>query len=325
MNSLSIVIPVFNAALTLEKLYEQLIEAVEGLTEEFEVILVDDSSLDASWEIIVGIQKGDSRVRGIRLSRNFGQHNALLCGIRTARFETVVTMDDDLQHPVSEISKLINKLEEGHDVVYGTSATRQFGFSRNLATRLTKQTLKGMMGSEAAKNVSAFRAFKTQLVDAFGHYDSPFVSIDVLLTWATSNFSAVEVEHKPRELGKSNYTLRKLASHAIDLTTGFSALPLRLSSMMGLLFTGFGFLVLAWVVGRYLITGDSVPGFPFLASIISIFSGAQLLTLGVFGEYLARIHFRTMKKPAYNVLMTTDKMAAGSALPYSKDIDNMSR
>jgi glycosyltransferase involved in cell wall biosynthesis len=309
MNSLSVVIPVYNSEQSLEKLCAQLLPALETLTDDFEVILVDDGSADQSWQEIVELRARDKHIRGIKLSNNYGQHNALLCGIRAAEFEMIITMDDDLQNPVSEIPKLLDKLAEGFDVVYGAPKIRKFSFLRNLATRLTKLVLQGIMGVENANNVSAFRIFRTRLRDGFSDYASPYVSIDVLLTWATSNFAAIKVDHLPRSDGKSNYTFKMLASLAIDLMTGFSIIPLRFASVVGFVFTLFGFFVLAWVIGRFLFYGSSVPGFPFLASIIAIFSGVQLFTLGIFGEYLARIHFRTMKKPAYNILISTDEPA----------------
>lgn len=301
MNSVSVVIPVYNAELSLQKLLGQLAPAMEAVTTSFEVILVDDCSRDGSWGIIKTLQAADSRVRGIRLSRNYGQHNALLCGIRAAQYEAVVTMDDDLQNPVSEVPGLLAKLNEGFDVVYGTPARQQHGLLRDLASSLTKLALQNVMGAETARKVSAFRAFRTRLRDGFENYNSPYVSIDVLLTWSTSNFTSITVKHDPRELGESNYTVGKLVSHAVNMLTGFTTFPLQLASMIGFVFMLFGLGVLVWVVAKWLIYGSSVPGFAFLASIISIFSGVQLFTLGIFGEYLARIHFRTMDRPPYVV------------------------
>lgn len=298
----SIVIPVFNAEGNLPELYRQLMPAMEALVERFEVIMVEDSSGDRSWEIVRGLAAQDERVRGVRLSRNYGQHNALLCGIRAASYGIVVTMDDDLQHPVSEIGLLLDAVAQGHDVVYGTSDENQHDLWRNLASRLTKLALQSAMGARSAAQVSAFRAFPTRLRAAFEEYRSPSVSIDVLLTWATTNFTAVKVKHAPRLAGKSNYTVRKLITHAFNLMTGFSTMPLKLASLIGFVFTLFGFGVLSWVVGRYFILGSSVPGFAFLASIISIFAGAQMFTLGIIGEYLARMYGRTMERPAYVVL-----------------------
>lgn len=307
MKSISIVIPVFNAELTLPDLYKQLIPTLENITENFEVIFVEDCSKDNSWGIIQKLAIKDNRVSGIKLSKNYGQHNALLCGIRAATKNTIVTMDDDLQNPVTEIAILINKLYEGYDVVYGYPEKGQHGLLRNLASRITKRALQGGMGVETARHVSAFRAFHTRLRGAFENYHNSTVSIDVLLTWATTNFSTVIVKHAPRTAGQSNYTVAKLIGHALNLMTGFSALPLHLASALGITFTLFGFGVLGWVVVMYLMYGVTVPGFAFLASIISIFSGTQLFVLGIFGEYLARIHFRTLDRPTYLVWQTTNQ------------------
>jgi undecaprenyl-phosphate 4-deoxy-4-formamido-L-arabinose transferase len=240
-------------------------------------------------------------VKGIQLSRNFGQHNAILCGIRAAQGELIVTMDDDLQHPPEEIPKLIEKLAEGYDVVYGTPEYQQHGLWRNLASRLTKLALQSIMGAETARNASAFRAFTARIREAFASYNSPFVSIDVLLTWGTTYFTSIPVRHDERHGGRSNFTFRKLVVHAINMMTGFSTLPLQLASLIGFLFTLFGLIVFGFVIARYIVLGYSVPGFPFLASVIAIFSGAQLFALGIIGEYLARMHFRTMGRP-YSVI-----------------------
>jgi len=161
--------------------------------------------------------------------------------------------------------------------------------------------LQSAMGSETARVVSAWRVFRTQLRDAFADYHGPFVSVDVLLTWGTTNFGSVRVRYDPRTIGKSNYNFRKLVRHAMNMMTGFSVLPLQLASIIGFFFTLFGIGVLVYVLGRYFISGTSVAGFPFLASIIAIFSGAQLFALGIIGEYLARMHFRTMDKPTYTI------------------------
>jgi len=236
----------------------------------------------------------------LNLMRNYGQHNALLCGIRAAKYEVIVTMDDDLQHPPEEIAQLLARLDEGFDVVYGTPKAEQNGFLRGVASRITRLALSTAVGSDVGKNVSAFRVFRTRLREAFAEYHSPFVSIDVLLSWTTSRFGAVAVDFRPRHAGPSNYTLAKLVRHALDVMTGFSTLPLQLASMVGFACTLFGMGVLIYVIGSYLVQG-SIPGFPFVASLIAIFSGAQLFALGVIGEYLARIHFRMMNRPLYVV------------------------
>jgi undecaprenyl-phosphate 4-deoxy-4-formamido-L-arabinose transferase len=237
--------------------------------------------------------------------RNYGQHNALLAGIRAARFDTVVTMDDDLQHPPEELPALLAAFVPRLDVLYGTPQQRQHGLMRDLSSAVTKLVLKGAMGADTARLVSAWRVFRTDLRAGFESYNSPFVNIDVLLTWSAHRFAAVAVRHERRESGNSNYNIPKLIRHTLNMMTGFSVLPLQLASIVGFAFTLFGMGVLAYVVGRYVLFGSTVAGFPFLASIIAIFSGAQLFALGIIGEYLARIHFRTMSRPAYTVAETT--------------------
>jgi len=299
--SISVVVPVYNSELTLPALAERLDAKLRGQVAAMELILVNDGSRDDSWRVVLELAQRYPWVRGINLKRNYGQHNALLCGIRAANHEVVVTMDDDLQHPPEEVPKLLAVLADGADVVYGTPREEQHDFLRNLASRVTKIALQSTMGAETARKVSAFRAFRTSVREAFDDYRSPFVSIDVLLTWGSTRFASLPVDHQPRASGVSNYTFGKLVMHAINMMTGFSTLPLQLASVIGFTFTLLGIAVLIYVVGRYFIQGGSIPGFPFLASTIAIFSGAQLFALGIIGEYLARMHFRMMERPTYAV------------------------
>ena len=299
--SISVVVPVYNSELTLPELVKRLQPVLTVMAREYELVLVNDGSRDQSWQVIQRITAEHDWVRGINLMRNYGQHNALLCGIRAARFDTLVTMDDDLEHPPEEIHKLIAKLDEGFEMVYGFPEHQQHGLLRNIASGLTRLALQKSMGAETARHVSAFRAFRTQARNAFANYHSPFISIDVVLTWATTRFVAIQVRHDPRQSGVSNYTFGMLFRHAMNMMTGFSTLPLQLANLMGFLCTAFGGIILVYVVGQYLLCGTSVQGFTFLASIIAIFSGAQLLALGIIGEYLARMHFRMMERPTYTI------------------------
>lgn len=305
VQSLSIVIPVYNSAAILPNLIQRLASVLPDLATHYEVILVNDGSADKSWESVCQIANEYRWVRGINLMRNFGQHNALLCGIRDAQGEIIITMDDDLQHPPEEIHLLLQKLNDGFDVVYGTPQQEQHGLWRDLASQVTKIVLQSAMGAETARQISAFRVFRTQVRDAFTNYENPYVSIDVLLTWGTTRFAAVTVRHNSRLIGHSNYTFRKLVLHTINMITGFSTLPLQLASIIGFALTIFGVGIFLYVVGRYFLESGAPAGFPFLASIIAIFSGAQLLVLGIIGEYLARIHFRMMDRPTYTVLTST--------------------
>ncbi len=299
--TISVVVPVYNSEATLVELVHRLQAVLPSCASDFEIILVNDGSRDRSWQVISDLVTEFPSVSGINLMRNYGQHNALLAGIRAARHELVVTLDDDLQNPPEEMPKLIKKLAEGYDVVYGAPEHEQHGLWRDLASQITKLALQASMGVEIARHVSAYRVFRARLRDAFAEYRSPFLSIDILLTWGTSHFTFVAVKHDLRPVGTSNYTFGKLVTHAMNMMTGFSTFPLQLASMIGFGFTLFGLGVLVFVIGRYLWQGSPVPGFPFLASVIAIFSGAQLFALGIIGEYLARMHFRMMEKPTYTI------------------------
>jgi glycosyltransferase involved in cell wall biosynthesis len=304
------VVPVYGSASVLPRLVQRLEAVLEAGGYEYELVLVDDGSPDASWDRIREFAEADERIHGLNLMRNYGQHNALLAGIRAARHDVIVTLDDDLQNPPEEIPKLLAKLGEGYDVVYGASEEPQFGFMRNLGTALTKLALRWVIGSDVAHKASAYRAFRTELRSAFADYDAPYVSIDVLLSWGTTRFAAVPVAHEARAEGRSSYSFTRLATHALNVMTGFSTRPLRFASLIGLAFTLFGLAVLVIVLVTYVVAGGSVPGFPFLASVIAIFSGAQLLTLGIIGEYLARMHMRVMDRPPFAV---REEVGAGAA------------
>lgn len=301
----SVVIPVYNSGAILPELVARLQPVVQGLGRPHELILVNDGSRDESWETIDRLAAAQPWIRGLRLMRNYGQHNALLAGIRAARFDTIVTMDDDLQHPPEELPKLLAAFTPGLDVLYGTPEKLQHGLWRDISSAVTKLVLQRAMGSQTARLVSAWRVFRTSVRAGFANYNSPFVNIDVLLTWSSNRFGSVVVRHEARARGQSNYSVAHLIRHTLNMMTGFSVLPLQLASVVGFAFTLFGVAVLVYVVGRYLLFGSTVAGFPFLASIIAIFSGAQLFALGIIGEYLARIHFRTMNQPAYTVAEAT--------------------
>ncbi len=301
--AVSVVVPVYNSAESLRELTDRITATLRGRC--FEIILVNDASADDSWDVVVALQSEHPTVRGIDLARNFGQHNALLAGIRAARYDVVVTVDDDLQHPPEEIPRLVERLDDGFDVVYGAEHSEVHGLLRTSASRLTKLALSQFMAADTARHVSAFRAFRTSIREAFATYDAAMVNIDVMLTWGTSRFTYVEVHHDQRKYGQSNYTVGKLMTHAWNMITGYSVRPLQLASFLGFAFTAFGILVLGFVLGNYFVRGGKVPGFTLLASAIAIFAGIQLFALGVIGEYLARTHMRIMGRPGYVVRSTT--------------------
>lgn len=303
--SCSVVVPVYNGADTLRELIVRLTAVLPSLFSEYEIILVNDGSPDQSWQVIKTLMAEFPHLRGINLMRNNGQHNALLCGIREARMELVLTLDDDLQEPPEEIHKLVEKMSDEFDVIYGIPVKLPHSLWRNFFSRFTKRVIARVMDVPNIRNVSTFRLFRTELRKAFETYVSPTVMIDALLSWGTNRFGTVPVNEKPREIGNSNYDFGKLMSMAFLMMTNFSTVPLRFASLLGFGIFLFGVVILIYVLVMALIEG-SVPGFPFLASIITIFSGTQLLTLGIFGEYLGSIFTRSTERRPYVIRETIE-------------------
>lgn len=299
----SIVVPTYKSPTTLTELVER--TELLGLS-AFEIIIVDDGNNDATWEQIRLLSQTKKSVVGLRLGRNFGQHSALLAGVRKAKYSQIVTIDDDLQNPPEEIPNLLAKLVNGVDVVYGVSTQVRQNVWRRFTSRTAKAIFAKVLGFESAISISSFRAFRTQLREGFAGELGPHVSLDALLTWSTSRFSTLVVEHYARRVGKSNYSFTKLVRFMLDTATSYSTRPLRLATTIGFITTLFGLLLLVWVVGNAIFVGDSVPGFPFLAASIAVFSGVQLVVLGILGEYLGKIHFRAMNKPTFSVSETTE-------------------
>lgn len=296
--SVSVVVPAFRSSGTLNELTDRIDATLHDI--EHEIIFVEDGSGDSTWSEIVLLARANPRVVGLRLGRNAGQHSALLAGVRNARYDVTVTIDDDLQNPPEEIPSLLAKLRDsGADVVYGVpTSPAQAGWRRNSGW-LVRRSMRTALGVEEVVNMSSFRAFRTGLRDAFDVRIGPGVSLDALLAWGTSDFVAVPVKHEERAVGRSNYSVRKLWHFAFDTLTGYTTVPLRAVSTVGFLTAGFGlFLMVVFVLVPFF-QGRSLQGFPFLATTIILFAGIQLVTLGIIGEYLARMHFRIMNKPEY--------------------------
>jgi glycosyltransferase involved in cell wall biosynthesis len=299
----SVVIPVYRGEDTLETLAARLAKVLPTCAEEFEVLFVNDGSPDHSWDVIESLTQQYSWARGIKLMRNFGQENATLCGIREACYEIVVTMDDDLQHDPADLPKLLAKLNEGYDVVYGVPRVRGQVWWKSILSAIVKWAISSVMGVSTIRDISAYKAFRSELKQAFDTITSHDVQIDVLLSWGATRFASVEIEEAPRTVGTSNYNFAKLVKVSLLVLTNYTTFPLRVASIFGFLFTIVGFFVLLYVIGVYFTVG-SIPGFTFLVSAVSIFSGVQLFALGIIGEYLARMFERSSGRPPYVIQKT---------------------
>jgi glycosyltransferase involved in cell wall biosynthesis len=311
LQSVSIIVPVFNSELSLRLLVERIIGSLRGRYRGLEIILVNDGSRDGSWRLIESLVEEFPEIVGIDLMKNSGQHAALLVGFKHMHMDCAVTIDDDLQHSPESIPVLLDRLEQDFDVVYAVPEREVHSTSRNISSVVGKQILERILSVERAAQASAFRAVRGELVASFRDYEDPFVDIDAILSWGTDRFGTVVVPYNPRQHGTSSYSLIKLVRYTLNTLTSFSAIPLRIASFIGFFFTLTGIATLTYVSVVYFVQSQNVPGFAFVASIVSLFAGAQLFALGIIGEYMAKIHFRVMGKHAGVIrkLRTTGKTA----------------
>jgi glycosyltransferase involved in cell wall biosynthesis len=297
----SIVVPVYNSAEMLEELHSSVLKNLEG-KQKFELILVDDGSKDGSWNKIEELKnKFPDHIRGIRLSKNFGQHNALLCGFSFANGDAVLTMDDDLQHPPSEILKLLETFDEsGADVVYGIYTSKKHSAMRNAGTKFLKTGTKVFVGDDGVG--SSFRLMKKSIVDKIVlHKHQAHVFIDEILHWYTAKFSSVQVEHHARKSGKSGFTVFKLVVMYFDIVINYTALPLKLMTWIGLIssLTTFG-LGVRFIFRKFVL--HLVPE-GFTATIVAVLFSTSLLMfcMGIIGQYLYKIYHLQSRRPPYSI------------------------
>jgi undecaprenyl-phosphate 4-deoxy-4-formamido-L-arabinose transferase len=307
----SVVIPVYNSAEILPQLYRRLRAVLTDLGKSFEVVLVDDGSRDASWSVLEQLQADDpAHVVAVQLMRNFGQHNALMCGFRRAQGRFVITMDDDLQHPPEEIPKLLAAIEtQSLDLVYGAYDRKRHTSGKNLASKIVNLFYRFVFQTNVT--VTAFRVVRRELLDTILSYSLNFTFIDGLLAWNTHRMGEVTVAHHARAQGRSGYRLGKLLTLALNLFTNFSLVPLQLVSFCGFAAAVVGFGLGAYYLYQYTVSGITVPGFASTIVSILVLGGLQLLGLGILGEYVGRLHLNVNRKPQYSVRQVRTAHADG--------------
>jgi glycosyltransferase involved in cell wall biosynthesis len=298
---LSIVVPIYNSEATIGTLLSRLHEVLQKLESTFEIILIDDGSRDLSWDRMVALQRVYSEtVVVVQLMKNCGQHNAIMCGFNLTRGSYVVTLDDDLQHPPEEIPKLVQAMESnGSDLIYGSYAEKQHSEGRNLGSFVINRFYRIVFRNSVP--ITSFRIITKRLVKSVCVYDLNFTYIDGLLAWNTDRIGSVVVRHAQREEGTSGYSLSKLLTLALNLFTNFSLLPLQLVSVIGVFSAVSGFLGGAYYFVRYLIDSISVPGYASVIVAILVLGGLQLLSLGIIGEYLGRVHLNLNRRPQFGI------------------------
>ena len=297
MNSVSFVVPVYNGAKVLERFYDRMLPICKKFR-SYEIIFVDDGSTDNSRASLDLLCRKNRNVCLVQLTRNFGQHNATLAGMAHARHEIVVTLDQDLQNPPEEIPRLLEKLNEGYDVVYGLPEARAHGWFRNLTSELSKSISKKILSTALKGNFGSFRALRKWVVDEILKYNSPYIFIDGLISWATSNVGGVTVRNEKSEF-ESHYTFMKLINHGFNLLVNFSIRPLQIASLVGVLCALLGLLAAALVIIDKLLFGVPVQGWASIMVVVLVMGGAQLIFLGLMGEYVGRVLMNSNSAPKY--------------------------
>lgn len=301
---ISVVIPVYRSAGMLEELTNRLHAVMQRMDAEYEIVFVDDASPDDSWKRICLLRDAaPDRIVAVQLMRNFGQHNAIMCGFRHASGRYVVTMDDDLQHPPEEIPKLVDTIEqEGHDLVYGRYQEKQHASGRNWGSLIVNAFFRLVFKQPVT--VTSFRIIRQELLRSIFSYSLNFTYIDGLLAWNTQRIGEANVDHQPRQVGRSGYSLGKLVTLAFNLFTNFSLLPLQIVSLIGFVAALGGFAMGAFYLIQHLLSNIVVPGYASIIVAVLVLGGTQLLSLGIIGEYIGRLHLNVNRKPQYTIRCT---------------------
>jgi undecaprenyl-phosphate 4-deoxy-4-formamido-L-arabinose transferase len=296
---LSVVIPVYNSAPIMPQLLARLCKVLDGLDMTYEIVMVDDGSPDDSWCELSALQKlYPEKITAVQLMRNYGQHNALMCGFRHTRGKLIVTMDDDLQHPPEEIPKLLKAIQSNDcDLVYGCYDKKKHPMLKNTGSAIVNTFFRHVF--RLPVTITAFRIFRRELLDAILGYTRPFTFIDGLLAWNTRRVGTTTVEHHPRPVGRSGDTLHKMITLALNLFTNFSLLPLQIVSLVGSFAAACGLLTGFYYLVRHFTGSITTPGYASIIVSILTLGGLQLLGLGIIGEYLGRLHLNVNAKPQY--------------------------
>jgi undecaprenyl-phosphate 4-deoxy-4-formamido-L-arabinose transferase len=298
---LSIVVPVYHGATTLQALVSQLLAVLEPTGRSFEILLIDDGSKDGSWKVIESLQQiYRDRIVAVQLMRNYGQHNALMAGFRLTRGALIVTMDEDLQHPPEELPRLIEAIESrGLDLVYGSYESKKHAGWRNLGSTLINGFYRLVF--RLPVHPSAFRIVRRELLECIFSYSLNYTYIDGLLAWNSDRIGEIEVTHKERAGGRSGYSLTKLVLLALNLFTNFSLLPLQVVSFCGITASVGGICLAVYYLFKSLFHDIAISGYASTIIAILVMGGIQLLALGIMGEYIGRLHLNVNRKPQYSV------------------------
>jgi len=303
----SVVIPVYNSERIVADTVARTRAFFESRKLRFELILVNDGSLDGSWRVISGLARADKRVKAINLLRNYGQHAANLCGFRHASGDWLVTMDDDLQNPPEEIVHLIGKAAEGHDLVLGRFRSKQHASYRRLGSKFVNWLNGRIFPKPEGLVLSNFRLLHKDVVQRICEYQSPFPYIPGLALMFCHSPANVEVEHHPRRIGSSSYGFVRIAKLVATLLFNYSSFPLRFVMGLGLLVSIVSFLLGLAVLIKGALYGSAVAGWTTLVVLLAFFNGMLMLMVGMIGEYTVRLLAQASGGSPYQVKELVDR------------------
>jgi dolichol-phosphate mannosyltransferase len=305
---LSVVAAAYDEAGVLPSFLARLAAVLETTGEEWEVLLVDDGSRDATWTVIESAAAADRRIRGIRLSRNFGHQLALTAGLSVARGDGVITIDSDLQHPPEAIPAILAAARDGHDVVYAVrSADDAAGFWKRFSARMFYKLLNRLSSLELPEGAADYRFMSRRVVDVLGSMPERHRFLRGLVRWAGYRQTFVEYRRGPREVGESKYGLRRMLLFAWDAVVSFSSFPLRVASVLGVCVSLLGWLYLIYVLAVKVFTDRAIPGWTSVTAAVLLLGGAQLVFLGILGQYIGRMYDDVKQRPLFLIADDTEK------------------
>lgn len=304
MSLYSVVVPVYNSEHTLQELYTRIKDTFENaICQEFELVLVDDSSKDGSWQVMESLHEKDERVKIIQLARNCGQHNALLCGFTYVQGEFVVTMDDDLQHPPEEIDKLVNYLNENEklDAVVGDYETKKHSWYRNIGSKAANVLMSFTENKKMDLQLTSFRLMRAHVVKEMLNIHIATPRVGYLLLQVTNRIENVSVRHDERKMGRSQYTLKRLMRDFTNNIFTNTVFPLIFVRNIGAVSFLFSIIMAAFYLIRYFTSQIGIEGWTTIILLQLLFSGLILFAIGIVGEYLMRILNEAKKMPNFNI------------------------
>ncbi len=296
---LSVVSPVYKAEKIVDELTRRIQEAVSGITNDYEIILVEDGSADAGWQKIEAQSVLDNRVKGIKLSRNFGQHNAITAGLDHCKGEWVVVMDCDLQDRPEEIPRLYKKALEGYDIVYARRRQRQDSFLKKIFSKLFYKLFAWLSGVPQDGSIANFGIYSAKAIQAVNELREPLRSFATMIKWVGFKSSGIWVEHAERQDGKTTYSFKKLVQLAMDISLAFSDKPLKLTVKLGAVIAFSAFLFGVFTIYRYFTGQITAAGYTSLIVSLWFLSGLIIFILGVIGLYLGKVFEGIKARPLY--------------------------